>query len=121
MGPGILGLFSVYTVLAVSGTIVLKANATDAIAQVQSGSPWSAPVVWIAVGGLLHIASFVAWLGLLALTPATQAYPIAVGLTMIGIALSGVVLLEEHVTPVQLIGMGVIVGGIAMVATGSRA
>lgn len=114
--PGIAVLFVVYTVLAVSGTVLLKANASEAIEQVREGVIMSGPVLWVAVGGLLHVASFGAWLGLLSLTPATRAYPVAVGMTMIGIALSGALVLGERLTPLQMVGMVLIVAGITFVA-----
>jgi drug/metabolite transporter (DMT)-like permease len=119
VSPGIAALFAVYTVLAVSGTVLLKANASEAIEQVRAGVIVSGPALLVAVGGILHVASFGAWLGLLSLTPATRAYPVAVGLTMIGIALSGALILGERLSPIQMVGMVLIVAGITFVAATS--
>jgi len=113
------GLFVVYTALSVAGVVILRAFLPALVGAYRSGGAWL-PHVWLpTAGAAMYAVSFGCWLAILATTPASRAYPIAVGLTLVGVTLSAVLFLGERVGPMQLAGLVAVFAGIVMISQSS--
>lgn len=66
---------------------------------------------------LAAIAGSIAWLLVVERAPVAVAFPIYVGSTVLLVAVAGIVLFDEAITPSRLIGMALIVAGVGI---GSR-
>jgi len=115
-------IFAAYTFLSVMGIVLLRRHLPTLVEDWQAKGAWPSSMWWPVLGAFLYGVSFVVWLVILARTPASQAYPVAVGLTLAGVTLASVIVLREHVTPLHLVGILTIFAGILLVTTaGARA
>jgi len=113
-----LTLFAAYTFLSVAGLLLIKRWLPTAKIFLQEGSV-SSPSIWLAaLGALAYLAGFLCWMVLLTRMPLGVAYPLAVGATLLLSVLAGAAFFGERLTSVQLIGSGLVMTGIALLATG---
>jgi multidrug transporter EmrE-like cation transporter len=68
------------------------------------------------IGFVLYVLSFLTWLLALRRYEATVIFPAFVGAQFAGVVLGGYLFLGESVTAPRLVGIAVILGGIALVA-----
>ena len=117
LSAGVVGAFAGYIVLGVMGLVLLRANLATAGSLVRAGELARGPVLLAGLGALCYGSSFLLWLVVLAKVPLSVAYPIAVGVT---IAISSVLawlVLDEPMSPRLLLGVVLIVAGVALVST----
>jgi len=69
-------------------------------------------------GFLLYFAAALIWFRTIALAPLTVTYPLLVSLTFIAVTLGAVFVWGEPLTASKLIGLGLIIAGIALVSAG---
>lgn len=108
-------LFMGYTSLSVCGLLLLKSSGGPAAQALRDGVPaW--PVLLAVTGAACYAAGFGLWLVILARVPLTRAYPIAVGLTLVGTTVAAVLLLRERVGPRELAGTSAVFVGVWLLA-----
>jgi multidrug transporter EmrE-like cation transporter len=108
-------LFAIYTIPNVAGLVVMKYGLTAARASWRSGSYFTPSTLFVGVGAGLYIASFFIWLFILARYELSQAYPTAIGLTLVLSSLASALLLGEALPPVRMLGIAIIFAGIWLV------
>ncbi len=97
-------LFVVYVLTSCGGLYLIKAAPS-----------WTSAT--FAAGFGLYAAGAVLWMVMLRLMALSFAFPIAAGALVCGTMLTGALFLAETITVPQLVGAGMIVAGIALVAT----
>ena len=117
LSAAVLGAFAGYVVLGVLGLVLLRANLATAATLVRAGELARGPVLLALVGALSYGASFVLWLVVLARVPLSVAYPIAVGVAIAFSTLFAWLLLREPISLRMLLGIVLIVAGVALVST----
>ena len=110
-----LWLFAAYTAASVIGLLLLKHALPLVRADWQGGSFLTAPVLVLAVGACLYIASFAVWLIILARHELSAAYPTAIGLTLAFSTLAASVFLGEPLSFLRIGGIILIFIGIFFV------
>jgi len=81
----------------------------------KSAHHWLTPT--FAAGAILYVCGALTWLLILRLFPLSMAFPIAAGSLMIGTSLIGHFFLNEAIDARHLVGVGMIVAGIALLAS----
>ena len=109
-------LFAVYTVPNVAGLVVMKYGLNAARDTWRSGIYLTSSTLLVALGMALYITSFFIWLLILARYELSQAYPTAIGLTLVFSSLASGLLLGEALPPLRILGVAVIFIGIWLVA-----
>ena len=90
----------------IAGILVLKRSAAPDLATSTLGLSWTL------VGGIgLFVVNLIFYVKALRDIPVALAYPISIGLTAPGVSL-GALFFGERVTPLQLLGTALVVGGI---------
>ena len=108
-------LFAVYTIPNVAALVIMKYGLTAARGRWRSGSYATIPFLLVSVGAGLYIASFFIWLFILSRYELSQAYPTAIGLTLVFSSIASGILLGEALSPVRMLGIAIIFAGIWLV------
>jgi multidrug transporter EmrE-like cation transporter len=109
-------LFAVYTLLSVAGMVLMKYAMPLVKEAATNSSSVFAPTALVAAGAGMYVVSFALWMVILARTPLTVAYPIAVGLTMALSTFAAVAILGEAVKWQTLAGMCLVFAGIVLLS-----
>lgn len=112
---GAILLFAVFTTCSAGGLLLFKHGWPRFAQAVAEGSWFSQPVMVTLFGVALYGASFLVWLVIVSRTPLTIAYPIAIGLSLVGITFGAVLWLDEPLSAMRLAGAGLILTGIALI------
>lgn len=105
-------LFVVYVLAASAGLLLFKAWIPEAQQAWHQGNRFAHPVLMVAAGAALYIVSFGFWLVIVARMNLTIAYPIAIGATLVVLALGARLFLGEAVTPMKILGTLLVFAGI---------
>lgn len=109
-------LLVVYILISATALIVLRGSLPQALPQLRAGD-WLTPNTLAALGGAaLYITSFLIWLGILARTPVTLAFPIAAGASMALTAAGAALVLGERMTVTQHVGLVLVIAGVALLS-----
>ena len=111
-------LLFAYCVMSVVGLLLVKAHIPAAKDALRTSAHLAPPVLFLLAGLVLYVASFLAWIGVLARLELAIAYPVAIGLTLVFSTLGATYLLGESVGPIRWAGIALIMGGILLVIRG---
>lgn len=107
------GALTAYVLLSTAGLILMRS-----VLDLNRGAPGSfvhAMTQPRAIAGVvLYGASFLVWMLALRRFPITGLYPLFVGAGFVGVALGGILVLDESLTGMQILGMVLIIGGIVI-------
>ncbi len=113
--------------LSSAAQVVLKLGMTDPGVQLALHAAGAVNIArallmssWLWVGMALYVLSLGVWLVVLSRTDVSYAYPF-VALGMVVTTLSGRFLLHETLPPLRILGLLVIVSGVALVASSATA
>lgn len=109
-------LMAIYVVLSVAGMVLVKLWLPRVQSAWASGSGVVKPGILLVAGASLYILSFLAWMMILARSPLTIAYPIAVGLTMMLSTASAIFFLDESLSLTAALGMLLVFAGIVLLS-----
>lgn len=109
-------LFLVYALASVSGLTIVKFWFAPAADAWRDGSYLNPSGFFVALGSTLYIASFCVWIVLLGRNQLSMIYPMAIGATLIGAALTAVIFLDEDLSWHRIVGIGTILLGTILVA-----
>lgn len=109
-------LFGAYTVLSVAGMVLVKYALPMLRAAIGGGGNVVAPGALLAAGAGMYIVGFGLWMIILARTPLTIAYPIAVGLTMVFSTIAAVLVLDEALKWQTVGGTLLVFAGVVLLA-----
>ncbi|GHA85608.1 hypothetical protein [Cognatilysobacter bugurensis] len=109
-------LFAAYTVFSVAGMLIVKRVAPALKSAWASGESVIQPALLVGTGAGLYVLGFSLWMIILARTPLTVAYPVAVGLTMVFSFVGAVVVLGESLSWQAILGSLLVFAGIALLA-----
>ena len=113
-------MFAVYALLSAGGLILFKMGGQDTAIQ-SSSSGLSLLLSWKMLAGILcYMLSFVLWLLIVSKTQLSFAMPLSVGVVNILVFLGSARYLHEEITPLKMIGLGVIIVGLFLITTGGR-
>ena len=113
-------MFAVYALLSAGGLILFKMGGQDTAIQ-SSSSGLSLLLSWKMLAGILcYMLSFVLWLLIVSKTQLSFAMPLSVGVVNILVFLGSARYLHEEITPLKMIGLGVIIVGLFLITTGDR-
>lgn len=113
-------MFAVYALLSAGGLILFKMGGQDTAIQ-SSSSGLSLLLSWKMLAGILcYMLSFVLWLLIVSKTQLSFAMPLSVGVVNILVFLGSARYLHEEITPLKMIGLGVIIIGLFLITTGGR-
>ena len=113
-------MFAVYALLSAGGLILFKMGGRDTAIQSNS-SGLSLLLSWKMLSGILcYMLSFVLWLLIVSKTQLSFAMPLSVGVVNILVFLGSARYLHEEITPLKIIGLGVIIVGLFLITTGGR-
>lgn len=113
-------MFAVYALLSAGGLILFKTGGQDTAIQ-SSSSGLSLLLSWKMLAGILcYMLSFVLWLLIVSKTQLSFAMPLSVGVVNILVFLGSARYLHEEITPLKMIGLGVIIVGLFLITTGGR-
>ena len=113
-------MFAVYALLSAGGLILFKLGGQDTAIQSNS-SGLSLLLSWKMLAGILcYMLSFVLWLLIVSKTQLSFAMPLSVGVVNILVFLGSARYLHEEITPLKIIGLGVIIVGLFLITTGGR-
>jgi multidrug transporter EmrE-like cation transporter len=115
VSPFDLVTLTVYTICGASGLLLMRAGLGQARLDWLNGHVigWAAALA--SLGIAFYVASFLLWLIVLSRNPVSIAYPVAIGLTLVFVALGAKLFLGEVLSPVRLGGMVLILAGIVLV------
>lgn len=107
-------LLAIYVVLSVAGMVLVKLWLPVVQTAWGSGEGIVKPGILFLTGALLYILSFLVWMVILARSPLTIAYPIAVGSTMVLSTACAIFFLGETLSLKAVAGMVFVFLGIAL-------
>jgi multidrug transporter EmrE-like cation transporter len=109
-------LFVIYVVASSVGLLIVKGSIGSAVLMPLRAA-LASPATWhLLLGCGFYGLSFTLWIVVLSRMPLTVAYPISIGLTMVGTTLGAVMLLGEAMSWMKFAGMVVIFAGTTAVA-----
>jgi len=86
-----------------------------------ASSGWRGFLLWQIAGNLAGFVGVLALTGLLRLIPLHVAYPVTQGLALIGVqVVAARLLFRETIQPLQWVGTGLVVAGIALISSARR-
>lgn len=109
-------------VLATTGNLLLKHGMTQVGSIGEQEGPLLAYAIktftrpQILIGMVLYVASFLMWLGLLSMMDISIVYPVFVSAAFIIVTIASIILFNESVSAIRIVGIGVVVLGIAIVS-----
>lgn len=112
----ILLLYAGYATTTTGGLLLVKYWLASARLAWRSGDLLALPSLAVAAGAGLYALSFVIWILIVERLPLSIAFPTAVGVAMVAITLGSALLLRETIGSGQLLGMVLILVGIALTA-----
>jgi len=114
MSPGALSalLFIAFAFATSAGLLLVKVWIPEAQLAWQEGQRYSRPLLMVAAGAGLYIASFGIWMVIVARMSLTIAYPIAIGAALVVLTLGARIFLGEAVTPIKIVGTLLVFAGI---------
>lgn len=107
-------LFAAYTLFSVAGMVLVKYAIPALKAAAAAGTSVFIPGALVATGAGLYVAGFALWMVILARTPLTIAYPIAVGLTMAFSTVAAILILGEAMKSQTVVGTLLVFVGIVL-------
>ena len=110
--------FLVYAFASSAGLILIKRALPDAVSSVQAGKLVETVTLNMATGVTLYVISFAIWIAILSKSNLSVAYPIAIGLSVIGTLIGATLILGETTSAAKLGGTALIILGIALVTNG---
>lgn len=114
-------MFTGYALLSVAGVVLVKRWLPEARSAVAAGELMSAPVVGAAAGAASYCISFLLWMFVLTKAPLGVAYPIAIGTTLVLVLFASAIVFSERLGLAQLVGVGLVLLGITLIARGLEA
>lgn len=121
LGPGVWGLLIAGVVLNTGAQLMLKAG-TTALGGALIGPDGIVSSLlriftqpWIVAGLASYVVSFVVWIAVLAKAPVSIAYPM-LSIGYIANAFAAAALFGESLNPLKLVGIGIIVLGVFVLA-----
>ena len=114
MSPATLSalLFVGFALATSAGLLLVKAWIPEAHQAWQDGHRYARPLLLVAAGAGLYIASFGIWMVIVARMSLTVAYPIAIGAALVLLTLGARVFLGESITPMKIFGALLVFAGI---------
>ena len=109
------GLFSGYVVASVSGLAILRQFLPRIASPLRTRVPIEVRA-WLLLGAFLYLLSFALWLLILRTVPLVVAYPVAVGLTICGTTLVGILVLREQLDLRQALGIALVLIGVVCIS-----
>lgn len=109
-------IFGLYALPNVGGLVMMKYGLTIMREMPQSATYFGPRSSFVLIGGALYVLSFLIWLAILARYELSQAYPVAIGLTLVLSSLASSILLGESLTLIRILGILFVFAGIWMVA-----
>lgn len=105
-------LFGLYTLMSVSGMVLVKYAAPLLKSAIAEGHNWKVPAALALMGAGLYAASFLTWMVILVRSSLIIAYPIAVGLTMAFSTICAIFILGEKMTLASGLGVALVFVGV---------
>lgn len=115
VSPFDLATLVVYTLCSASGLLLMRAGLGEARHDWLNDGVIGWPAAIASIGIAFYVASFFLWLAILTRNPVSIAYPVAIGLTLIFVAIGAKLFLGEALSLPRLGGMAIILGGIILV------
>jgi multidrug transporter EmrE-like cation transporter len=110
-------LFAAYTAMSVVGLILMRLGLPAISRDGFNQASW-APFLEVGAGAALYLGAFAVWLVILSRIELSVAYPVAIGLTLVFVSVSGALLLKESIDLSRVLGIVLILAGITVVARG---
>ena len=110
--------FLAYALASSSGLILIKRALPDAVSSVQAGRLFDSITPNMVAGVTLYVLSFAVWIVIMSKSSLSFAYPIAIGLSVIGTFVGAILILGESTSVAKLVGAALIIAGIALVTNG---
>jgi multidrug transporter EmrE-like cation transporter len=110
-------LFAGYTAMSVVGLVLMRLG-LPAISRDGFGHAAWVPFLEVGAGATLYLGAFAVWLVILSRIELSVAYPVAIGLTLVFVSVSGALLLKESIDLGRVLGIVLILAGISIVARG---
>ena len=107
---------TIYASFSVAGMTIVKAWYPGFQLAWNAGAGYIRPGLMLCLGAALYVTSFLTWMVILARTPLTTAYPIAVGVTMALSTVSAIYLLGETMSVSKMAGMLFVFAGILLLS-----
>jgi drug/metabolite transporter (DMT)-like permease len=108
-------LYALYTLTSVAGLAMVKSWLPGVLSARATGDVAWNSLVLVGMGMLLYITSFVIWMVILSRNQLSTSYPVAIGLTLVFTTIVSALLLHETITAPQLLGIGLVIAGIALI------
>jgi drug/metabolite transporter (DMT)-like permease len=108
-------LFAAYTVVSTTAIMLVKQFAALALESWKSAPGISAPGLFVLLGAALYAVSFLLWMVVLARNELSIVYPVIISLTLCSTTLAAWLVLNEPLTTLRLVGIGVIFVGVVLV------
>jgi len=109
-------IMAIYASFSVAGMTIVKAWYPGFHSAWTAGAGYVRPGLMLGLGAALYVISFLTWMAILARTPLTTAYPIAVGVTMMLSTASAIFILGEAVSLSTAAGMLLVFAGIFLLS-----
>jgi len=111
---GFIALMAIYAVNSVAGMIMIKLWLPNVQAAWASGQWALKPTIMLLLGASLYVLSFLTWMIIIARSPLTVVYPIAVGVTMVLSTASAIFFLNENLSLTAVLGMLFVFAGVVL-------
>lgn len=109
-------LFAAYALLSAGGLVLFKLGGQDAALQL-GREGFSLTLSWkMLLGVFCYLCSFLLWLVIVSRTQLTFAMPLSVGVVNALVFLGSARFLGEDITPLKILGLGVIVLGLFLLS-----
>lgn len=108
-------LFAAYTVMSVVGLVLMRLGLPATSREGFDQASW-ASILQVGGGAALYLGAFAVWLLILSRIELSIAYPIAIGLTLVLVSLSGALILKEPIDLGRILGCFLILAGIIIIA-----
>lgn len=120
IGKQMIGLF-IYVCLSATGLTLIKIGLDKNTSLLLDRSGFSLSFSWILLLGMcLYILSFLTSMLVMKNMDLSVYYPLSAGLIYIVVCVLSVIVLKEHLTWNQLVGMGIILAGIIFMNIGKE-
>lgn len=111
---GFIALMAIYAVNSVAGMVMIKLWLPNVQAAWTSGQSMVRPGLMLSLGAGLYVLSFLTWMIIIARSPLTVVYPIAVGVTMVLSTVSAILFLNENLSLTAVLGMFLVFSGVVL-------